>query len=94
MKPAILLLSVTLCACSDLPKTWSEDEIREIATDVSLSDPTFEENSASDMRQMKNSIDALEGRVSTLESELSLAQSEISDLRGDIANHELLYDHR
>ena len=95
MKRVVLTLIVMLGGCSNIPQTWSEDEIREIAAEEANSDSMFDSSGDDEnIRILQRQIGELASAQSDLELELASAQSEIAGLRSDISNHELMYDHR
>lgn len=75
---AMLSAMLLLAGCDSWPKTWSRDDIEEIAR-----------NSAEDVADdvMSSRASELEARIQALESEVNQLKSENAELQSDIANY-------
>ncbi len=74
---AMLSAMLLLAGCDSWPKTWSRDDIEEIARDSA-------EDVADDVISSRTSD--LEARIQDLESEVTQLKSENAELRSYIAN--------
>jgi len=79
----LALMSLSLTACSDMPKTWRQSEIEEIAANTA--EDFADAGSANVSDELSTRINDLEQKIDQLESEKFALEARVIDLERKLA---------